>query len=262
MSYKFLANLIIKGKIRCETGLHIGGMVEGYEIGGMDNPVIKDPITGYPYIPGSSLRGKMRSLLEWAKGLVNNDGDVHVCNNQGCPVCRSFGVPAEEGRAIGPTRLIVRDAWPTEETKKNLDTLQREKGLPKVEWKSENVINRITSEATPRQIERVPKGSEFDFELVYGIYDVSDKGEKDIEHLKYVFEAIELLEDSTLGGYGSRGSGKISIKIEEMRLKKLEDYENNEDGEKIEEKDREKIIKEKLSVSKSCDKNENNLSKT
>jgi CRISPR-associated protein Csm3 len=62
---QFKAHVIITGKIQCLTGLHIGGTEEGYEIGGMDNPVIKDKITGYPYIPGSSLKGKMRSMMEW-----------------------------------------------------------------------------------------------------------------------------------------------------------------------------------------------------
>ncbi|OYD13895.1 type III-A CRISPR-associated RAMP protein Csm3 [candidate division WOR-3 bacterium JGI_Cruoil_03_44_89] len=229
MSYKFIANVIISGKIKCETGLHIGGMVEGYEIGGMDNPIIKDPVTGYPYIPGSSLRGKMRSLLEWAKGKVEVD-KVHHCPDSDCPVCRSFGAPAEDERKIGPTRLIVRDACPTEETRESLDNLQKEKGLPKAEWKTENVINRITSAATPREIERVPKDSEFEFELVYGIYDVDgEKNNKDIKHLKYVFEALRLLEDSALGGSGSRGSGQIKIFLQgDPIVRKKENYENGQ----------------------------------
>lgn len=270
MGYRFIANVIIPGKIRCETGLHIGGMVEGYEIGGMDNPIIKDPVTGYPYIPGSSLRGKMRSLLEWAEGKITTGGEVHTCAKSkevenykksllkgreqknlneeekkeiekqikqkvselipDCPVCRSFGTPAEDERKIGPTRLIVRDAWPTEKTKTDLDTLQKEKGLPKAEWKMENVINRITSDATPREIERIPKDSEFKFELVYGIYDVDGENEnKDIEHLKYVFEAMRLLEDSTLGGLGSRGSGQIKIFLQgDPIVRKKENYENGQ----------------------------------
>ncbi len=230
MGYKFIANVIIPGKIRCETGLHIGGMVEGYEIGGMDNPIIKHPVAGYPYIPGSSLRGKMRSLLEWAEGEVTTNGEVHHCPKPDCPVCRSFGTPAEDERKIGPTRLIVRDAWPTTKTREDLNNLQKEKGLPKAEWKMENVINRITSEATPREIERIPKDSEFEFELVYGIYDVDgENNNKDIEHLKYVFEAMRLLEDSALGGSGSRGSGQIKIFLQgEPVMRKKVDYENGQ----------------------------------
>lgn len=248
MAYQFLANLIIKGKIKCETALHIGGMTEGYEIGGMDNPVIKDLVTGYPYIPGSSLKGKMRSLLEWKEGKITNNGDVHTCKDLNCSVCRSFGTPAEEEREIGPTRLIVRDAYPTENTKTKLDKLQEEKGLPKVEWKTENVINRIHSSATPRTIERVPKDSEFTFELVYGIYDVNDKGKTDIEHLKYVFEALELLKDSTLGGFGSRGSGKVNIEIENLKLKTIKNYEEKTDGKNISLKEYIKEIKQELNI--------------
>ena len=56
---------IIQGKIKVLTGLHIGGPTTGLNIGGVDNIVIKDA-KGKPYIPGSSLKGKMRSLLEYS----------------------------------------------------------------------------------------------------------------------------------------------------------------------------------------------------
>ncbi|MEM2919116.1 MAG: type III-A CRISPR-associated RAMP protein Csm3 [Candidatus Altiarchaeota archaeon] len=249
MEYKFLGNILISGLIKCETALHIGGMIEGYEIGGMDNPVIKDPISGFPYIPGSSIKGKLRSLLEWSQGLVitkkeeskeeekekvKEVGEVHICDNPKCPVCRVFGTPAEIERKIGPTRILVRDAYPDDDTKKILEKLQSEKGLPKAEWKTENVINRITSKATPRTIERVPQGSKFRFEIVYGIYQVyAEKNIIDLEYLKYLFEAMRLLEDSALGGFGSRGSGKISFEFEKILLKKISDYEEGRLGTEI-----------------------------
>jgi CRISPR-associated protein Csm3 len=242
MAYRFLGNVIISGKIKCETALHVGGTVEGYEIGGMDNPIIRDPATGYPYIPGSSLKGKMRSLLEWSKGLVQvatksesgkelKVGEVHVCGSSDCPVCRSFGAPAEQARTVGPTRLLVRDAYPTEETKTKLDKLQLERGLPKAEWKYENVINRVTAQAMPRPIERVPQGSEFRLEMVYGIYEVNGETEvTDLDHLQYVFESMRLLEDSALGGYGSRGSGKVSFELAKVTLRLTPDYEQGLPG--------------------------------
>ncbi|MEO0082539.1 MAG: type III-A CRISPR-associated RAMP protein Csm3 [candidate division WOR-3 bacterium] len=243
MNYKFLGNVIISGTIRCETALHIGGMVEGYEIGGMDNPIIRDPVSGYPYIPGSSIKGKMRSLLEWSKGLVqvvtaSNEnkestvGKVHSCEDASCPVCRSFGAPAEQARAVGPTRLLIRDAHPTEETRKMLDRLQAEKGLPKAEWKSENYLNRITAKGTPRTIERVPQGSEFTLEMVYGLFQVDEEQDiADLDHLRYVFEAMRLLEDSALGGYGSRGSGKVSFNLGGgVLLRTTADYEKGTSG--------------------------------
>lgn len=231
---QFLANVIIQGKIRCETGLHIGGTMEGFEIGGMDNPVLRDPSTGYPYIPGSSIKGKMRSIMEWAapdKITVNHpkkkDGDVHNCPDSTCPICRIYGSSAAEAEwKGGPTRLTVRDAYPTEETLKEMKRLETERGLPGVEWKTENSINRITSVANPRPIERVTADSEFKFEMVYTIYDTGDGGKTDRENLKEVFKALRLLEDSTLGGGGSRGNGKISFWIaDDPIVRKVADYE-------------------------------------
>jgi CRISPR-associated protein Csm3 len=238
MSYQFLANLIISGKITCITGLHIGGTQEGYEIGGMDNPVIKDPIEGYPYIPGSSLKGKLRSLLEWSMpNKINPTGEIHTCDGSNCFLCRIFGSPAELNRKIGPTRIIIQDAYPDKTTIQLMDDLQRDKGLPKVEWKTENAINRIDSSATPRTIERVPKGAMFDLNILYGIYKIPGEDTlKDIEALEYLFQAMRSLEDSTLGGGGSRGSGRIifgkfdnnSQKVTEgltLKLRKLDYYQ-------------------------------------
>ncbi len=263
MSYKFLGNVVIKGTIYCETGLHMGGIVEGFEIGGMDNPVIRDSVTGYPYIPGSSLKGKMRSLLEWnlekvfideksgeapphscdrdpeivekTKELENLKGDEREKKEkeieemlqemlqkkmEDCPICRVFGTSAEKART-GPTRLVVRDCWPSKDTREEImDFLEKERGLPKAEWKMENVIDRVLSQAMPRTMERIPKDSEFRFEMIYAIYDIGD-GDKDFDFLKYVFSGMKLLEDSYLGGSGTRGYGKI----------KFGRYEENEGGE-------------------------------
>lgn len=229
---EFKGNIIISGVIRCETGLHIGGNKDTFEIGGIDSPVMRDPDSQYPYIPGSSLKGKMRFLLEWEKGKIDQDGKPHSCKNvanaKECPVCRVFGISADQDLKVGPTRLIVRDAHPTEKTVemwKKLDT-----GLLYTEWKKENYIDRITSKATPRDIERVPKGSEFNFEMVYSIYDLNDGGKGDLEYYKNVEAAMALLEDSALGGSGSRGSGKISFKITKKVVKSREDYKNGNEG--------------------------------
>lgn len=224
---EFVANIIFKGKIECLTGLHIGGSKEKVEIGGVDGPVIRDPATGYPYIPGSSLKGKMRMLLEFSQGLVT-DGKVHNCDEPDCKVCRPFGSSAEgrEGRKIGPTRLIIRDAYPDEETIKmweNLDT-----DLLYTELKVENSIDRITSAANPRQLERVVKGSKFDFEIVYSIYRIDgEKNNLDIEYFQYVLEAMKLLEHSTLGGSGSRGYGQIKFYLSDPYIFTKKDYQEN-----------------------------------
>ena len=207
MAYQFEAHIMITGQITCLSGLHIGGTEEGYEIGGMDNPVIKDKISNYPYIPGSSLKGKMRSMTEWIQGKVKGRGEVHTCADPQCKVCRIFGTSAAEQHreeAAGPTRLLVRDAHLAQETLN--DERYVSAGVFQTETKTENSLNRITSVANPRPMERVPRGAKFDFELVYGVYDMGDRGRADIENLAEVAAALDMLQASVLGGGGSRGS--------------------------------------------------------
>jgi len=227
MSYQFIAHVILEGQIECLSGLHIGGTEEGYEIGGMDNPILKDKITNFPYIPGSSIKGKMRSMIEWVLGKVEAKGNVHVCTDSTCKVCRIFGTSADrrgkEEQAAGPTRLIVRDAHLSEDTKG--DDRYVKDGMFTTEVKTENSLNRITSAANPRPMERVPKGAKFDVEMVYGIYDTSDNGETDIQYLEQVAMALEMLEASVLGGGGSRGSGQIRLEKLRAEIKRLKDYQ-------------------------------------
>ena len=222
MTLNFKKNILIKGKIRCLTGLHVGGVAETMEIGGTDSPVIMDRLKNIPIIPGSSLKGKIRSLLELRYGMYREKGEVHSCDDPDCMLCLIFGRGATEEVGAGPTRLIVRDAFPTEETRgewgKNEDLVHG------TEIKGENWINRITSAATPRFIERVPAGSEFDFEMIYSVYQ-----EEDFDRLKVLFEGMCLLEDNYLGGSGSRGYGKICFKDLEFKQKTKIDYqEGNE----------------------------------
>ncbi len=242
-NYKFSGKYIIKADLRCITGLHIGGTDEGFEIGGMDNPVIKDPITGYPYIPGSSLKGKMRSLLEWADGMVkpkevkDKEGKStgkwksNVCNCGSCDVCIIFGVSADTKGQKEPTRLIVRDSFPKGLYKSDgkilaednrTDTIAEWKNLGVniyTEVKTENAIDRLTSEANPRSMERVPADSVFEVEILFEIYKNDD-----VQKLKKLFEAMHLLEDSTLGGSGSRGSGKVVFENFKVENRDLEYY--------------------------------------
>lgn len=218
---QFKGNIILQGKIKTLTGLHIGGSKDSMEIGGIDLPVIRDPHTGYPYIPGSSIKGKMRMLLEFAEGCVTNG---NPCSCKESPeICRIFGT-ADKDEAIGPTRLIVRDAYPTDETVKiwkNLDS-----DLLFTEYKGENTIDRLTSQANPRFVERVVSGSEFEFEMVYSIYDIDEND--DLSHLGLVFKAMRLLQDSTLGGHGSRGYGKIGFTIDELMPVSVGNYKTGE----------------------------------
>jgi len=211
--YSLKGKVIIKLVMELKTGLHIGGNAENFEIGGMDNPIIRDPITNRPYIPGSSLKGKMRFLYEWKTQKVSPDGEVHVCKTteeaENCIICSIFGKSGSEEIKIGPTRLIVRDAFLTEESEKNLSEIETSADF--VEWKKENVINRLTGTAkSPRDIERIPKGAEFHVNLVYTMFNGFNIKEK--ENLEHVIHCLALLEDDALGGYGSRGSGQIKFK--------------------------------------------------
>ncbi len=236
MAYQFKAHVIITGQMVCLTGLHIGGTEEGYEIGGLDNPILKDKISGFPYIPGSSIKGKMRSSMEWMLGKVGKRGEVHTCEDAACQVCRIFGTSADrrgrEDLAAGPTRLLVRDAHLSEETRR--DPRYVKENIFVTEIKTENSLNRITSAANPRPMERVPKGAKFDMELVYGIYAVGDEhGETDIANLQQLSMALQMLEAGVLGGGGSRGSGQIRIEQPRAIIKCLHDYQQQAAGGEI-----------------------------
>lgn len=241
---------IIKCKIKAITGLHIGEGNNSLEIGGIDNAVVKDA-EGKPYIPGSSLKGKMRSLMEFAEGKVrenlmvvakwgNRKGEervpeicLHMCGDKDCPVCGLFGrnhgshdlkngEKVDFSDAVIPTRLIVRDAKLieesiTEDIKENLD-------LEWTEVKFENSLDRITSKANPRQSERVPAGAEFSAEFVVNRYEV-DKEDDKSNYLKKLIKAMKLLEDDYLGGQGTRGNGKVKFVDIEVFFKSSEDYE-------------------------------------
>jgi CRISPR-associated protein Csm3 len=206
------------GQIELVSGLHIGGSSTEMHIGGTDNPVIKNPSTKQPYIPGSSLKGKMRSLLEWRAGLVGvTDGKPVGFRDIAKPelsreqqsaakaILKLFG-GAPEGdpdmdlvREIGPTRLAFWDCnldpvWVAEMDKHNLLLTEN---------KTENAIDRIRGVAEhPRNTERVPAGARFVFQLTIKVHD----GEDLIDDLLI---GLKLLELTGLGGSGSRGYGKL-----------------------------------------------------
>jgi len=221
-----LGRVIITGTIEVVTGLHIGRGREGVTIGGVDNPVIRDTLTQEPYIPGSSLRGKLRSLAEKREpGLPFNQSigkfvTIHVCKDPGpyshCPVCRIYGVPSQDWS--GPTRLVVRDVRLTADSLAKLKAADTD--LPWTELKYEVAIDRVTSAANPRPLERVPAGAEFGpFEMIFSIYE-----DGDVDLLPKLLEAMQLLEDDYLGGAGSRGSGQVRFKDLRVELKPLSAY--------------------------------------
>ena len=188
------AKIEIKGKIKLETGMHIGGPTRFAAIGAIDSPVIRDSYTDLPMIPGSSLKGKMRTLL--AKKY--NDKLVEA-NKDDIKIRRLFG--SSEKGDIKASRLIFSDSVMT-----NSEELKKI-GISSTEIKTENSINRITAVANPRQIERVVRGAEFEFRIIYNAEEENEIKE-DIQILK---EGIKFLEYDYIGGSGSRGYGRVKI---------------------------------------------------
>jgi CRISPR-associated protein Csm3 len=214
----FIGNLIIRGKLNCLTGLHIGGSKDKMQIGGVDNPVMRDPQTHLPYIPGSSLKGKLRSLSEFAQNKTYSPRlGRHECGEKDCTVCKLFGSP-EENRDRGPTRIIIRDCLPDNPTKDLWEKLDSD--LLYTELKPENNIDRITSEATPRQLERIVRGSCFDVEIIISLYK-----KEDTNLIPVIIEALNLLEANYLGGSGTRGYGQVAFRFTVPVFFKREDYQ-------------------------------------
>lgn len=188
----------VTGTIRLVTGLHIGDGNDEVHIGGIDSYVIKD-MHGMPYIPGSSLKGKIRFLLELAEGLVNKDGSPSDSDQYPDSL-----IPKMFGDTKGQrTRLLFRDCFLDE---KSIGILT-EKDLLPTETKSENTINRATGEANPRGIERVIPELSFDLDIVVRLFDNDDEDAIRDELMK----GMEMLQKDALGGSGSRGYGKIKI---------------------------------------------------
>src|SRR6184192_1916008 len=222
---KLIGKLILEGEMHCQTGLHVGAGKGSLEIGGSDNPVVKDAF-GRPYVPGSSLRGKIRSLLEQTSGLAvpaelvylsrrrGQEVRIHQSDRPDDEICILFGRHSGRmDRVVGDVldsaqaslaRLAAYDApldpdSITPQMRENLDD-------ELTEVKSENAVDRITSQANPRTLERVPAGARFRFRMVLDVLCSEDK-----PLLARVAEALRLLEDDALGGGGSRGNGRISF---------------------------------------------------
>ncbi len=223
---KLLGYKVIRGRMVLKSGLRIGASKDMMAIGDVDNPVIRNPLTGEPYIPGSSLKGKMRYLLEWHLGgdyiRKSDKHHVYVSNDPKDPVNRVFGVApgnSREDQEIatkrGPTRLLVRDAYLTENSKERLFEQTISRGSLYTEVKQEVFIPRIGASANPRTAERVPAGAEFDFEMVYRVFDLGDGGQTDLEYFQHVITALRLVELDGLGGYISRGYGQVTFKIKQ-----------------------------------------------
>lgn len=205
---------IISGYIVLKSGLHIGGSKDTMQIGGIDSPVIRNPLTNMPYIPGSSLKGKIRFLLEHYMDLVT-DGNIPVERNG--EIHRTaviFGHLKHNEYNTKPTRVIFSDSNVAgiigEDGNIDRDALQNP-NLELSETKTEISINRLTGTAQRgglRIMERIPAGVVFDLSITLKCYDE----EEDKDDLDIILKGLKLLTNDALGGSGSRGSGKIEFR--------------------------------------------------
>ena len=204
----------LTGTVELLSGLHIGGGDDTMKIGGIDNGVIKDVNTDNPYIPGSSLKGKMRTLLEWDAGVVGiGDGNPFNSIFLNDPIFSDENIKSnaeillklfgdKEGK-YGITRISVGDCPLSQESK----------DMVLSEAKYENVINRQKGTAEhPRQTERVPAGVKFDFDIRIKVLDDNDSEEALVAMVK---KGFELIESDYLGGSGSRGYGRVKFYLSE-----------------------------------------------
>jgi CRISPR-associated protein Csm3 len=230
MNFKLKDIKRLEGTITLKSGLHIGSGNMEMQIGGTDSPVIKHPHTLEPYIPGSSLKGKVRSLLEMASGLVPfaedsgglvtvkvwkslKDEDLKKKAEAILKIFGSSGSESEEDTGFGPTRVSFADCYLNEDWKKKAQTNRWQL----TEVKSENSINRISgTAANPRFIERVPEGTEFDFLITYKVLNETDE----VFFNEYLLTGLKLLEMDAIGGSGSRGYGRIMFKFKDAEIQK------------------------------------------
>ncbi len=194
-----LAKIEITGKITLKTGMHIGASDAFAAIGAIDSPVARDPISGLPYIPGSSLKGKMRSLLAKA---YNEKARIVTRDEDDDRIKRLFGCSKNAEGNPQPSRLIFSDAIISNQ--KELEN----KGISMpTEAKEENTISPLTAIANPRQIERVVRGAEFPISIIYNM----SEAETVEEDFCLLADGFRLLQYDYIGGHGSRGYGRIEI---------------------------------------------------
>lgn len=206
--------IIFNADLKVLTGMHIGGGSAFSAIGAVDSPVVRDTRTKLPIIPGSSLKGKLRTLL--ARSLAQDITNLPEPNGDNDVIRRLFGASAPD---IIKSRLQFSDCF-----LKNKDELE------KVGWtevKFENTISRSTSVANPRQIERVISGSVFGFCVVY---DLENKADLE-EDMEYFIKGLKLLQLDYLGGHGTRGYGRVSF--ENFSLEQVEEGLTEPELEKI-----------------------------
>ncbi|MEM9824328.1 MAG: type III-A CRISPR-associated RAMP protein Csm3, partial [Bacteroidota bacterium] len=205
--------IFLKGEVQVLTGLLIGSSSSAMDIGGIDKLVIRHPITRIPYIPGSSLKGKLRSLLELNLGQISSDdrgnsGPTHHPDHLPAQLFGYIKHRQNDNKQQRPSRVIVRDGELSEKSRVWLQDTE----LGYTEVKAENSIDRVTAAANPRFFERVPKGAAFHLEIILNVFET----DLEQEMLNGIYQAIRLLNEDYLGGGGSRGNGQVNIQITSM----------------------------------------------
>lgn len=197
---------VLKIKIELLSGLYIGGNESGFDIGGADSNVIKNPLTKEPYIPGSSLKGKLRSLLTHKYGTIS--GNTMIIND---PVIKNIFEPVKNDETVQVSRAIFRDAFLTKESSKQLQDILGPRCFTEI--KAENKINALSGTAdSPRFIERVPAGAIFEGEIVLNVFEGDDQDKMK----KIIKESLKGLELSYLGGSGTRGYGRVKVDFDDF----------------------------------------------
>lgn len=199
-----ISKIEITAVLEILTGMHIGGTNEFSAIGAIDSPVIRDAITRLPMIPGSTLKGKMRTLLSRQYSdkytPVNVESDPEI-------VKRLFGVSKtgdSEKKKYRNSRLQFSDSVLC-----NMDEIKANGAVRATEVKFENTINRITAVANPRQIERVIPGCKFNISIIYNINSDTQSDAEIAEDFKALHSGFKLIECDYIGGHGTRGYGKV-----------------------------------------------------
>lgn len=222
MSQNSLINkLMITGKLKILTGLHIGGNSDFSPIGSVDSPFIRDSLTHEPIIPGSSIKGKIRTLL--AKSMCNS----YILNNiaeDNEKITRLFGSAGKSVTVFA--RLQFFDLFLNRDCVEALKNIETDTYFGEIKF--ENTINRLTGIANPRQIERVPAGTIFDFKLVYNV----ENEDELIEDMQTLADGLKLLQADYLGGNGTRGYGRVSF--EDLNVKQIINEDNQIDISEIE----------------------------
>lgn len=208
--------VIIDCTLLVRTGLHIGGSSVFSAIGAVDSPVVSNPNDGNPIVPGSSLKGKLRTLL--ARSYAKNIHNMPDCNDDDAVIIRLFGASKSADGKLVTARLQFADAFVCNEDEM--------KSIGLTEVKFENTINRKDCTAKPRQIERVVPGVRFAVRIVYDV--TADTKAEVFEDMQVLAKGFKLLQMDYLGGHGTRGSGRVSFENFKMR-----DFESGLDLEKL-----------------------------